>query len=265
MSKSQIMTNKKYGYFEPQLCTGSVRMNPRQVVSGFPVGIIYIADADYPMVPGNVNNGWTYDFPVILRANPKITQQRVFEGDPTLADDIIEIADYLVRKEGVRAISSGCGFFGNFQQQVSAALDVPAAMSPLIMAPWIGAMIKPDQKIAVLTANAKSMTPALLASCGITDPSRLVIQDLHQTKEFSCVVDYRGSFDNSIATQEVVDTALKVMEGDDEIGAFLLECSDLPPYSYAIQMAVQRPVFDFISVIKFLCSSVTQKPYYGWL
>lgn len=265
MAKSQMIENKKYGYFDPQHCTGNVRMNSRQVVSGFPVGIIYIADADYPMVPGNVNNGWTYDFPVVLRANPRITQQRVFEGDPSLADDIIEIADYLVRKEGVRTISAGCGFFGNFQKQVSAALDVPVAMSPLIMAPWISALIKPQQKIAVLTANAKSMTPALFESCGIKEPERLVIRDLHKTKEFSCVVDYRGYFDNSIAAQEVVDTALEVIEGEEEIGAFLLECSDLPPYSYAIQMATQRPVFDFISVIKFLCNSVTQKPYCGWL
>ena len=265
MSKEQMIQNKKFGYFDPSQCHGNVRMNPKQVVSGFPVGIVYIADADYPMMPGNVNNGWTYDYPVILRSVDKITQQRVFEGDPTLADDIIEMAQYLVKKEGVRAISSGCGFFGNFQKQVAEAVDVPVAMSPLVMVPWILALIKPNQKIGILTANKASMTPKLFESCGITNPDRLVIEDLHTKKEISCVVDYRGQFDNDIATQEVVEAAMDIMNGDNEIGAFVLECSDLPPYSYAIQMATQCPVFDFISVIDFLVGSVTKKPYCGWL
>ncbi len=265
MSKSQIIENKKFGYFDPREHHGNVRMNSRQIVSGFPVGILYIADADYPMMPGNVNNGWTYDYPVILRSVDKITQKRVFEGDPTLVDDLIDMAQYLVQKEGVRAISSGCGFFGNFQKQVSAAVDVPVAMSPLVMVPWISALIKPNQKIGIITANKAAMTPQLFESCGITDPDRLVIEDLYYKDEISCVVHYRGQFNNDIATQEVVEAAMAIMDREDEIGAFVLECSDLPPYSYAIQMATQRPVFDFISVIDFLVSSVTKKPYSGWL
>ncbi len=265
MSKSQIIENKKFGYFDPREHHGNVRMNSRQIVSGFPVGILYIADADYPMMPGNVNNGWTYDYPVILRSVDKITQKRVFEGDPTLVNDLIDMAQYLVQKEGVRAISSGCGFFGNFQKQVSAAVDVPVAMSPLVMVPWISALIKPNQKIGIITANKAAMTPQLFESCGITDPDRLVIEDLYYKDEISCVVHYRGQFNNDIATQEVVEAAMAIMDREDEIGAFVLECSDLPPYSYAIQMATQRPVFDFISVIDFLVSSVTKKPYSGWL
>lgn len=265
MSKSQIQPNKRFGYYDPVQRRGNVQMNYQQMVSGFPVGIVYIDDTNYPMVPGNVNNASTYDFPVILRTIPNMTQERVFAGDPTIADDIVAMGQYLVQKEGIRALSSGCGFFGNFQKQVSAALDIPVALSPLVMISWISSLIKPDQKIGVLTANGKALTDSLFASCGVPDPSRLVIRDLYAEPEFSCIMQYRGFFDNDGVRDEVVGKAMEIMEEDVEIGAFLLECSDMPPYAYAIQEATQRPVFDFITMIEFLCRSVRQRPYRGWI
>lgn len=265
MSKKQILKNKHYGYYDPSQKTGTLRMNKNQLVSGYPIGIVYIGDADYPMIPGNVNNAYTYDYPVLLRTMPNMSQERIFNGDPTIADDIIEMGKYMIQREGIRALSSGCGFYGNFQKKVSDALDIPVALSPLVMIPWISTLIKSDQKIAVLTANAASLSQNLFENCGITDPDRLVIKDLRDAPEFSCVVDYRGEFDSDIACQEVTAKAMEVMEGPDEIGAFVFECSDMPPYSYAVQNATQRPVFDFINLINFLHGSVTQHPYSGWL
>ena len=265
MAKSQIKEYKKYGYFDPAISHGNVKMNYQQMVAGFPVGIVYIDDTNYPMVPGNVNNASSYDFPVILRTIPNMTQERVFAADKTIADDIIKMGQYLVQKEGIRCLSSGCGFFGNFQKEVSAALDIPVAMSPLIMIPWIETMIKPNQKIGVLTANAGALSDNLLASCGVEHKDRLIVRDLYSEPEFSCIMTYRGFFDNDGVEKEVVGKAMEIMEEEEEIGAFLLECSDMPPYAHAIQSATQRPVFDFISMIKFMKMSVTQKPYTGWL
>lgn len=265
MSKSQISQHKWYGYYDPAQCRGNVRMNYQQMVSGFAVGIVYIDDTNYPMVPGNVNNAWSYDFPVILRTIPNMTQQRVFAGDPSIADDIIAMGQYLIQKEGIRALSSGCGFFGNFQKQVSAALDIPVALSPLVMISWISSLIKPGQKIGVLTANGRALTPSLFASCGVPDPDRLIIRDLHDEPEFSCIMQYRGYFDNDGVCNEVVGKAMEIMEEEEDIGAFLLECSDMPPYAHAIQVATQRPVFDFITMIKFLRSGVNQSAYRGWI
>ncbi len=265
MSLDQIAVNKCFGQFDPMHSHGNVQMNYQQMVSGFPVGIVYIDDTNYPMVPGNVNNASTYDFPVILRTIPNMTQERVFAGDPTIADDIIAMGQYLIQKEGIRALSSGCGFFGNFQKQVSAALDIPVALSPLVMIPWISTLIKPHQKIGVLTANGGALTEALFESCGVLDSGGLIVRDLYNEPEFSCIMQYRGFFNNDGVRDEVVGKAMEIMAEEDEIGAFLLECSDMPPYSYAVQAATQRPVFDFIGMITFLCRSVTQKRYVGWI
>jgi hypothetical protein len=194
-----------------------------------------------------------------------MNQSRVFAGDPTIADDIIEMGQYLIQKQGIRALSSGCGFFGNFQKEVSAALDIPVALSPLVMIPWIQTLIKPNQVIGVLTANAGALTEKLFKSCSVDDTSRLIIRDLYNEPEFSCIMTYRGSFDNEGVKNEVVSKAMEIMKEDADIGAFLLECSDMPPYAYAIQEATQRPVFDFITMINYLHSSVAQFPYCGWV
>ena len=35
-----------------------------QQIAGYSVGIVYIENVNYPMMPGNVVNAYTYDFPV---------------------------------------------------------------------------------------------------------------------------------------------------------------------------------------------------------
>ena len=60
-------------------------------------------------------------------------------------------------------------------------------------------------------------------------------------------------------------TALELLNDDSDIGAILLECSDLPPYAAAVQAATQLPVFDFITLIRWLHHATTQRPYSGWI
>ncbi|GAH16512.1 unnamed protein product, partial [marine sediment metagenome] len=164
---------------------------------------------------------------------------------------------------GIRALCSACGFFGNFHRQVAEALDIPVALSSLVQIPWIKSVIKPYQKIGILTADASSLTDQLLKNCFIEDPGLLVVKDLRHAPEFSAILEYRGQFDNGKVRDEVVGAALELLESNEDIGAILLECSDMPPYAYAVQRAVQLPVFDFITLIRWLHNATTQKPYSG--
>ena len=256
---------RQYGYLTPENDSRFVQSFNRQQIAGYSVGIIYIENVNYPMMPGNVVNAYTYDFPVRMMAVPNLTNDRLFNADPTIADDIIATAKHMVENEGVRAICSACGFFGNFHKQVAEAVDAPVALSSLVQLPWIKNLIKPSQKVGILTANASALTPELFKNCGVEDFSNIVVKDMMNSKEFAAVVDMRGHFDNEIARQEVVQAALELLEGDDDIGAILLECSDMPPYAAAIQEATQLPVFDFITLIKWLHNGTTQRPYLGWI
>lgn len=258
--------NIRYGYLAPNSDTGIVKMRKGQNISGFPIGIIYIDDVYYPMLPGNIVNGYTFQFPVRLMPVAGLDCESLFTTAERVDEKILAACKKLER-EGVRAISAACGFFGNYQAQMSEALDIPVALSSLVQLPWIATLLKKNQKIGILTADKSSFSDKLLDSCGISDElkKRLIVKDLRHEKEFSCILEGRGEFDNSIVKQEVVGKALEILKECPDTGAILLECSDMPPYAYAVQEAVQLPVFDFTTLIRWLHSAVTQTPYDGFI
>jgi Asp/Glu/hydantoin racemase len=259
------MKKTTYGFYHSGNDDVEVMMPKGQNIAGYSVGIMYIDDIWYPLMPGNVVNACTYDFPVRMMAVPNLNNQRLFDADPTIANDLIDVARHMVEKEGCRAICSACGFFGNFHAQVADAVDVPVALSSMVQIPWIRSTLKQGQKIGIMCANGKAVTSDLLDACRIDDHSNLVVKDLLPTKHFSAVVTMTGHFDNGKARQEVVQAAKELVASDPAIGAILLECSDLPPYASDVQRAVGLPVFDFITLIKWLHNSTTQRPYQGFI
>ena len=224
------LEDRRYGFITPENRNTKIATLDHQQVSGYSVGIVYIENVNYPLIPGNVVNAYTYDFPVRMEPVRNLTNDRLFNADPAIKDDIIEAARHMVRYDGVRAICSACGFFGNYHKDVAAAVDVPVAMSSLVQIPWIRTLLKPDQKIAILTANEASLNENLLAQCGVEDTKNLVWKGFENTKEFSAVVSMTPVFDNEIARQEVVEGACRLVEENENVGAVLLECSDMPPY-----------------------------------
>lgn len=234
-----------------------------QVIAGYPIGILLL-DVWYPLLPGNVVNASTYKYPVRHKLVPGATQVRMHSGDPTLLDDLIKAGKEL-ELEGVRAIVGACGYFGHFQPELAAALDVPVFLSSMLQIPWIKAGLKPQQKIGVLCADAPSLTPGILKKCGVADPSVCVIAGLGDEPEFSAILKSdRGCFNNKLLRQEVIAAAVKLVRDNPDIGAILLECSDMPPYAADVQRAVRLPVFDFITMINWVHNAVAQQPYYGF-
>jgi len=258
-----MIEDRRYSLITPENRNTKIRTLEHQQISGYGVGIVYIENINYPLIPGNVVNAYTYDFPVRMAPVKNLTNDRLFNADQTIKDDIIEAARHMVEKEGVRAICSACGFFGNFHREVAAALDVPVAMSSLVQIPWIRALLKPGQKIGILTANGASINNELFRSCGIYNTDDIVFRGMENSREFSAVVMMTPCFDNEIARQKIVEAAIELAEENPDMGALLLECSDMPPYAADIQTAVQLSVFDFITLIKWLHSAVMQRPYSG--
>lgn len=257
-----LKLEREFGYLSSLEDNRVIRMKRGQNIAGYAVGILHIDDVFYPLLPGNVVNACTYDFPVRMKAVPNLDVPGLLSGDPRFGRPIIEAALEL-QKEGMRAVSGACGFFGFFQKEVAAALDIPVALSSMVQAPWIRATLKPGQKIGVLTADQASLTDRLLENCNIEDRDLLVIRDLRHAPQFSAILEGRGSFDNGEVKNEVVGKAVELVAENDNIGAILLECSDMPPYAAYVQRAVGLPVFDFITLIRWLHYAAAQKPYSG--
>ncbi|MEA3507697.1 MAG: aspartate/glutamate racemase family protein [Synergistota bacterium] len=232
---------------------------------GESIGIL-ILDASYPCVPGNVGNASTYDFPVRYREVRGASINRLLnERDPSLLQPFIDAAREL-EAEGVKAITGACGFMALFQRQVAESVRVPVFLSSLLQVPFIHRTLAPDQKVGIITANAGVLTREHFASTGIGDDIPIVAGGMEEQQEFrTAILEEKGTLDSDKIEREVVGVAERLVAKNPEVGAILLECSDLPPYAAAIQNAVGLPVFDFITMIRYVHSSVVRTPFRGFM
>lgn len=225
---------------------------------GQAIGILQL-DCTLPFVPGDVDNASTYDYPVLYKMVPGLSTAVCLSGAPEFAASVAEAAVEL-EALGVRGISSDCGFMLQFQGAVREAVSVPVALSSLLQLPMVARALAPTRPIAVITADSTNLTPAFLERAGISVPNPLVIRGLQDRPEFkTAIFDEKGTIDTDLVSGEVVEVAREMVEEHPDTGAFVLECSMLPPYSKAIQDATDLPVYDFITMIDLVESATRPK------
>lgn len=229
--------------------------------AGETIGII-VLDCEYPYIPGNVANATTYDFPVRYAAVAGATNDRlIYSRDPELLAPFIKAAQKL-EAEGVKAITSGCGFMALFQKEIAAAVNVPVFLSSLLQVPFIHQIT--GKRVGIISASSKNLTSAHLENTGISEAIPLAISGMEHNGAFTqAIFEPDGTLDDDAIRDGVVKVAAQLVHDHPDLGAILLECSDLPPYAHAIQTAVGLPVFDFITMIKYVHTTLACKPYAG--
>lgn len=237
--------------------------NKKQSWYGESIGIL-ILDATYPCIPGNVGNASTFPFPVRYKRVKEASIERlVKQKDITLLEPFIDAAIEL-QEEGVKAITGACGFMALFQREVSDAVDVPVFLSSLLQIPFIYQIKK--QKIGIITADSKSLTPEHFISVGVNKEIPLLIGGMEDQKEFrEAILEEKGTLDSDLIESEVVGVAKKLITENPDIGALVLECSDLPPYAHAIQKEVNLPIFDFTTMIQYVHTALVRKEFQGFM
>jgi len=251
-----------YMYFPSRLDT-DVKIPKGRAISGTSVGIL-VLDLGYPYLPGNVANASTYNFPVNFKILKGSTIPQILNHDKSLLDMIIEGGREL-EKDGARAIVGACGYFGYYQREAAAALDVPVFLSSLLQISIIKQTLKRDQKLGVICAVYESLSKETLSACGVEDRSDLVIVGAQDLPEFKNIINCTCHYNPAQLERELTELAVKLTTDNPEVGAILLECSDMPPFSWAIQNATGLPVFDFITMINWIHSAVVQHPYHGFM
>ena len=237
--------------------------NKKQSWYGESIGIL-ILDATYPCIPGNVGNASTFPFPVRYKVVKEASIERlVKQKDITLLEPFIDAAIEL-QEEGVKAITGACGFMALFQREVSDAVDVPVFLSSLLQIPFIYQIKK--QKIGIITADSKSLTPEHFISVGVNKEIPLLIGGMEDQKEFrEAILEEKGTLDSDLIEREVVGVAKKLITENPDIGALVLECSDLPPYAHTIQKEVNLPIFDFTTMIQYVHTALVRKEFQGFM
>jgi Asp/Glu/hydantoin racemase len=221
-----------------------------QNIYGFTVGILML-DTRFPRIPGDMGNATTFPFPVryhrVSGAAPDLVVRRGAEG---LLDAFVDAARFLER-EGVGAITTNCGFLVKFQRQMAAAVRVPVFTSSLLLVPLVHRLLAPGRRVGVMTVNAPSLTPEHLAGAGIGADIPLAVIGMETEKEFTRVMlDDELELDVDAAREEHIRVARRLMSEHPDIGAIVLECTNMPPYADDIRRETGVPVFDITSLVR---------------
>lgn len=240
---------------------------------GYTVGILVI-EGYFPRLPGAIGNATTFPFPVLHRVVEGATGTRTVRelgeldpGDPryrAAVEPWIEGAQALER-EGVRGISTSCGFASVFQEEMAASVDVPVFATSLLLVPMIERAFKRGGRIGILTADSRMLGPGHFEGAGI-DPGTVVVRGLENGPVFEAMAYHdQHELDVDALEAEVVDAARSLFDSGERVDAILLECSLFPPFAAAVQAAVQRPVFDFTHLINLMHGGLIRQPFDGYL
>lgn len=228
--------------------TGSHIARGGKAIYGAPLGILML-QARFPRIPGDMGNAGTWPFPVLYRVVSGASPDRVvMKAAQGLLPDFIAAGRELISL-GAEAITTNCGFLALFQRELSAALDVPVATSALMQVPWLQATLPQAKRVGIVTVSAQSLTPAHLTGAGV--PLDTPIAGTEHGREFFRVLigAEKDDMDVDLARQDVVDAALALVAQHPDIGAIVLECTNMPPYAAAVQAATGLPVHDIYSMI----------------
>lgn len=238
------------------------KTRPKAEAYGYCVGILLL-DYKGPFVPGDVGNATTYKYPVLYKTVPGATAERVFAGDPELEPAVIEAAREL-EAQGVKALSSDCGFLVNYQAAVAKAVNIPVAMSSLLQIPFVAQFVGKKRPIGVITASARALGNRTLELAGVKTETQVVVRGMDDQPNFDKMVMQDGdNLDTDKIEAETVAVAKKMVKENPDMGAIIMECSMLPPYSKAVQEATGLPVYDFINMIDYVQRGTHARGYEG--
>ncbi|MCC6533447.1 MAG: aspartate/glutamate racemase family protein [Burkholderiales bacterium] len=215
---------------------------------GAPLGILML-EARFPRIAGDMGNATTWPFPVLFRVVRGASPERVvLKGARGLLPDFIAAARDLVDL-GAEAITTNCGFLSLFQRELAAAAGVPVATSSLLQVAWVQATLPPGKRVGVITVSAATLTPAHLDAAGVPPDTPLV--GTEDGREFFrvLILAEKQDMDIALAREDIVAAGRTLLARHPEVGAIVLECTNMPPYAAALQAELGLPVYDIYSMI----------------
>lgn len=218
-----------------------------KAIYGASLGILML-EARFPRIPGDMGNALTWPFPVLYKVVHGASPERVVRQRAVgLLDAFLVAADELV-SDGADGITTNCGFLALFQQELMAHCRVPVATSALLQIPLIQALLPTDQCVGIITVDSHSLSAEHLSAIGLAQ--EIPIIGTENGREFTrAILGNAPSLDVTLARQDLLQAGEKLCRSYPEVGAILLECTNMAPYSRELNLALGLPVFDIVSFI----------------
>jgi Asp/Glu/hydantoin racemase len=230
-----------------------------QTTYGHVVGIL-MNDSTIPRIPGDPGHAETFSFPVIYEVLKGFPFEDLINIRKDNIDILIDRAKVL-QKKGVSLIAADCGLFGPFHEELRRYLQVPFIGSALDMVPLLQRFLPFNRKVGIITGDTQILKPDHFNASGI-DPETVLIVGMDNSSEFKRVV-IEGNTELNIEKmrQDLMDTAADFM--GENLGAVVLECTNLISFKIDLQKALRVPVFDLVTLIEWYVSGLRSRKFHS--
>jgi len=224
------------------------------------LGVIML-DTGFPRPPGDVGNPASWEMPVRFKKVSGASPDKIIrQGGAGLIEDFLIAGEALIA-EGCGALVTSCGFMARHQSVLSTKLSVPIATSSLLQLPMVSTLIGQERKVGVITYDDAGLDDAIFAACGadVSTP-RIGMPDGGAFRE---LIEGSGTYDRVALEAEIIHAAQELKSREHDLGAVVLECTNMPPFAQAVAKACGLPVFDVLSLGHWLFSSTSSRAFAG--
>ncbi|MEM7692878.1 MAG: aspartate/glutamate racemase family protein [Pseudomonadota bacterium] len=216
-------------------------------IYGAPLGILML-DARFPRIVGDMGNAATFPFPVQYRLVDGASPHRVVRRDPAALLPRFIAAAHDLKRHGALGITTNCGFLSLFQTELAAAVKLPVAASSLMQVRLVNACLPPGQRAGILTISGSTLTPQHLSAAGV--PEGTPIGTTEGGAEFTkAILSDAPTLNIAAAEADNVAAAERLVADHADVGAIVLECTNMTPYAGAIHAATGRPVHTMVDFV----------------
>lgn len=212
------------------------------------IGLLML-ESRFPRFKGDIGHPDTFTPPALVKTIRNATPQRVVTDQATgLVDSFADAAKEL-EQAGAKLITTSCGFLVLHQKALQAAVTVPLVSSSLLAVPIASGHLRPrDLRPAILTISADNLTGTHLhaASCSADTPIGAPDPNSHFCTR---ILGNCESMDKATARQDVIAAATELMRNHTNIGALILECTNMPPYASDLAELFDIPILSLPTLL----------------
>ncbi|CAA6822325.1 MAG: FIG01073400: hypothetical protein [uncultured Thiotrichaceae bacterium] len=228
-------------------------------VYGAALGILML-ETHFPRIPGDVGHAASWPFPVHYKIVSGASAEKVVchqaEG---MLDKFITAGQELVTM-GVDGIATTCGFMSLFQAEMAAALNVPVASSSLMQVPMVQATLTPGKRVGILTISATTLTQEHLSAVNV--PVDTPVMGTEQGQEFTrAILGDEPYLDVAQSSADILQAGRAFCDKHPELGAIVLECTNMVPYAAQLQRALGIPVYSIYSFLSWFQAGLAPRSF----
>ena len=219
-----------------------------KTIFGATIGIMML-ETRFPRIFGDIANAATWPFPVQYRIVKGATPDKVVRQDPMLmVDGFVAAARDLVA-HGCDGLTTNCGFLAMIQDEVAEAVQVPVATSSLMQITMVERMLPKSKRVGVITISKADLSVEHLRRAGAPVDTPIVGTDRGRAFTHG-ILDDQPSIDFDDCRLDLLDSARELVGEHKNIGAIVLECTNMTPYAADVRKLTGLPVFSIYSFVR---------------